>query len=290
MTPEQEHSITAKDRNLAHVALASVAESAGPCPEVAEIALLVDGRLEKTRQEAVWNHLAACATCYASWRDVAEEQQNRVKPKRLAKIIALGGGLLAAAASVMLFVNVQYAPIPEVTEMTQAPEPTLPGKLVSETASPATSTAEQSETVQAEDEIKRLKKRSKSRLRQREPSPAPLLHPPPSEDDHFAALDPEKITGDTVLDIGRVIPTVLQKLKQLQPGEIIAVRTYKRDRGFSVALRANNQVLVREFGFNEQELTVPVTKLKKILKTIVKTEFPHSNKAWLKVTVAPPKQ
>lgn len=93
-----------------------------------------------------------------------------------------------------------------------------------------------------------------------------------------------------MLDIGRVIPTVLQKLKQLKPGEILAVRTYKRDRGFSVALRANNQVIVREFGFNEQELIVPVTKVKKTLKTIVKTEFPRSNKAWLKITVATPKQ
>ncbi len=88
-----------------------------------------------------------------------------------------------------------------------------------------------------------------------------------------------------MLDLNRVIPTVLQRVKQVETGIVIEVKTYKRDRGFRVEKRGDEQVLIQEYGFHNQAVTVPMVKLKKTLKTIIKTEFPRSNKVWMSMDV-----
>lgn len=300
MSTKQDHIITKKDRALAQIALATVGETSCPCPDDAELALLVDGRyLSEPRQEELWNHLASCSTCYEAWRIISEVQGGAVKKRSIAKIITLGGGLMAVAASIMLFVNIQYSPMPEAVFMDSAPAPILleeverdevavsPDSYLFDSAAP-----EKDEAEQVERTLQRQQKKSKAMSRRSVKASAPLRKSAPQEsgvsardmDDPFSILDKEEAIGEILLDINRVIPTVLQKLKQADVGNVIEVKTYKRDRGFSIEKQDADLVLIREFGYKNQELTIPVTKLKKVLKTIVKTEFPRSNKAWLKVT------
>ncbi len=300
MAPESDLIITAKDRTLAHLALATEGdESFRPCPDVADLALLIDGRLSPARQEEMWQHLAACPTCYEAWRIVAEQQDVGVKKRSLAKIISIGGGLLAVAASLMLFVNIQSSPVVTTAVM----EPVIMMDEASRDRVEFEAPAPAKQEVAEEEQVERIKKQTKSMNRartQKENAASPALRAIQpasggygaepgsmaklsSVDDAFDYNDHEDIKGEILLDINRVIPTLLQRLKQVGTGESIEVKTYKRDRGFSVEKGVDGQILIREFGFHDQELRVDNAKLKKTLKTIIKTEFPRSNKAWLRV-------
>ncbi len=45
-----------------------------------------------------------------------------------------------------------------------------------------------------------------------------------------------------------------------------------------MAVLPGEQVIVRERGYEEREQTVPVSELPRLLKTIIKREFPRSRK------------
>lgn len=84
-----------------------------------------------------------------------------------------------------------------------------------------------------------------------------------------------------MIDRANAVQTVLTKLKKLPDGCGLEVRTYKRDRGVSVRRVSADSYVVREEGFHTQCLEVDAKKLKKLLKSLFKTEFPRSNKLWL---------
>lgn len=287
MSKGQDHTITNRDRTLAQVALAAEHGTPLPCPLATELALLIDGRVAEDRQDELWHHLASCPTCYEQWRVVAEVQQGMVKKRKLGKIITLGGGLLAAAASIMLFVNIQYSPVPEEVYMDSAPIHERGEEVVSvEPAEPMLEQLQRDEQIASRQKVK-----AKKEFRARAKSSRPLTQAMPSEsaspvmadsmaDDPFSALD--QPPGEIMLDINRLIPTVLQKVKRLSVGQGLEVKTYKRDRGFVLTKRSETKVHLREFGFKEQEMEVATSRLKKTLKTLIKTEFPRSNKVWLR--------
>lgn len=288
MSPEQKHTITGRDRSLAHLALATVDDTVAPCPDPEEIALLVDGRVAESRQEELWHHLASCPICYEGWRVAAEVRKETGKTRSFSRVIVLGGGFLAAAASIMLFVNMQYSSVPEELFMDSPSVQNVEiGTVVGadEQLSPASSAP-----FFEENSSKRTKSTSQFTMQ----SAPRLLKASPHEDvlmegvggeDSFGVLD-QKGEGEILLDINRLIPTVVQKIKQAALGDVIEVRTYKRDRGFTVERRTDGQVVLHEFGFKEQECIVAASKLKKILKSIIQKEFPRSNKVWLRVVLA----
>lgn len=81
-----------------------------------------------------------------------------------------------------------------------------------------------------------------------------------------------------MIDIGGALPELLTRLKKLEPGNTLEMLTFKRDRGARITKHAADRFTVEEFGFAQSELETNQKSLKKVLKTILKREFPRSNK------------
>ena len=81
-----------------------------------------------------------------------------------------------------------------------------------------------------------------------------------------------------MVDIQNVTVIVSQKVGQLEVGGEIELKTYKRDRGATIIKLSDDNVRIREKGYLNTEYQVPVSRLKKALKNILKKEFPRSNK------------
>lgn len=86
-----------------------------------------------------------------------------------------------------------------------------------------------------------------------------------------------------MIDKTNIIETVLQKMKGLTVGHHLDLRTYKRDRSVVIVKRKNDSYLVIEDGFYKEKYEVRHEKLKRLLKSLLKKEFPRSNKVRLYV-------
>jgi hypothetical protein len=86
-----------------------------------------------------------------------------------------------------------------------------------------------------------------------------------------------------MIAIQNVITVVGQKVEKLQVGGVIELRTYKRDRGATIVKISDDCLRITETGFENTQLEIPVSRLKKTLKSILKKEFPRSNKVRLAV-------
>ena len=84
------------------------------------------------------------------------------------------------------------------------------------------------------------------------------------------------------IDRGRVLQESLARLSRLEEGEGLLLQPYKKDRSLCV-IRRNNMYQVLERGFARKEFVVEIKKIRKLLKTLCKKEFPRSNKLWLNV-------
>ena len=84
-----------------------------------------------------------------------------------------------------------------------------------------------------------------------------------------------------MLDIAAVIPIVLRRLKKLATGHYLDLQTYKKDRSVLIVKQGEDDFLLIENGFQREEFRADATKLKKLLKTLLKKEFPRSNKVRL---------
>lgn len=80
---------------------------------------------------------------------------------------------------------------------------------------------------------------------------------------------------------GRVVQETLARLSEIAEGEGLLLRPYKKDRSVYVIRRNKGAIQVCERGFANNDFRVPEGKVKKILKTLCKREFPRSNKVWL---------
>lgn len=80
-------------------------------------------------------------------------------------------------------------------------------------------------------------------------------------------------------DKASIIPTVMERLTKLQIGQCLDMRTFKRDRSVAI-IRTNNETFtVHERGFYEETWKdIDADKVKKLMKTLLKREFPRSNK------------
>ncbi|MBI9079500.1 MAG: hypothetical protein JEY79_07145 [Pseudodesulfovibrio sp.] len=81
-----------------------------------------------------------------------------------------------------------------------------------------------------------------------------------------------------MLDKANAIPSILTRLKKLPKGSGIDLRTFKRDR--SVIIRRNDEDVftVTENGFLSETFTTGINGMRKLLKMLLKREFPRSNK------------
>ncbi len=82
-----------------------------------------------------------------------------------------------------------------------------------------------------------------------------------------------------MIDKSSAIPVLLERLENLPKGHYLDVRTYKRNRFLLLVKSDENDFLIIENGyFQERFEHVPGKKLKKLLKTLLKKEFPRSTK------------
>jgi hypothetical protein len=81
-----------------------------------------------------------------------------------------------------------------------------------------------------------------------------------------------------MIDKATAIPTIMNKLKKLPVGHAIDLRTFKRNRSVVIARVDEDKFDVVQKGFGEDRFLIPLSKMKKLLKTLLKKEFPRSTK------------
>jgi hypothetical protein len=81
-----------------------------------------------------------------------------------------------------------------------------------------------------------------------------------------------------LVNIESAIKKVLNALKKTPPGQGWEILSYKRNRGVAVIKEAEGTFWVRERGYQHQEWQVDERQLPRLLKGIVKREFPRSRK------------
>lgn len=74
------------------------------------------------------------------------------------------------------------------------------------------------------------------------------------------------------------IPIIMQKLRSLPEGHAIDLRTYKRNRSVVISRTGDDCFDVAEKGFHEERFSVALSGMKRLLKTLLKREFPRSTK------------
>lgn len=86
-----------------------------------------------------------------------------------------------------------------------------------------------------------------------------------------------------MIDKTKIIDTVCKKLEKLPLGHYLDLKTYKRNRTVIIAKIDKNRLLVIENGYFKDRFLIKPDKLKKLLKTLLKKEFPRSKKIRLYV-------
>ncbi len=80
-------------------------------------------------------------------------------------------------------------------------------------------------------------------------------------------------------DKNTIIPSVMERLAKLQKGQCLDMRTYKRNRSVAIICMGEDCFNVIERGFHEETWEdMSAEKIKKLMKTLLKREFPRSNK------------
>lgn len=81
-----------------------------------------------------------------------------------------------------------------------------------------------------------------------------------------------------LINIATVPKRVVALISKAEPAQGVEILTYKRNRGVEITKTEQGEVVVREWGYNEESWQVSAEHLSKILKTILKREFPRSRK------------
>ena len=86
-----------------------------------------------------------------------------------------------------------------------------------------------------------------------------------------------------MIDKTKIIDTVRERLEKLPLGHYIDLKTYKRNRTVIIVKIDEKGLLVIEDGYFKDRFLIKPDKLKKLLKTLLKREFPRSKKIRLYV-------
>ncbi|MBF0368991.1 MAG: hypothetical protein HQL52_05970 [Magnetococcales bacterium] len=81
-----------------------------------------------------------------------------------------------------------------------------------------------------------------------------------------------------MIPITTVIPTVMSRLKKLPLGHGLDLRTYKRNRSVLIIREAEEKLSVIQNGFGQERFETSTSNLPRLLKKLLKKEFPRSNK------------
>ncbi len=81
-----------------------------------------------------------------------------------------------------------------------------------------------------------------------------------------------------VIDAGEAVTFVSARLKKLPVRGRLELLTWKRDRSLVIVRETEDTVLVREEGFERHEYRVGIARLRKLLKTLLRREFPRSRR------------
>jgi len=86
-----------------------------------------------------------------------------------------------------------------------------------------------------------------------------------------------------MIDKTKIIDTVLERLEKLSLGHYLDLKTYKRNRTVIIVKIDEKKLMVIEDGYFKDRFLIKPDKLKKLLKTLLKREFPRSKKIRLYV-------
>jgi hypothetical protein len=86
-----------------------------------------------------------------------------------------------------------------------------------------------------------------------------------------------------MIDKTKIIDTVLERLEKLPLGHYLDLKTYKRNRTVIIVKIDEKKLMVIEDGYFKDRFLIKPDKLKKLLKTLLKKEFPRSKKIRLYV-------
>jgi len=81
-----------------------------------------------------------------------------------------------------------------------------------------------------------------------------------------------------MIDKANAIPAIMTRLAKLDVGRGIDLRTYKRDRSVAIFRTGDDTFAVTVDGFQKGEFDMDADGMRKLLKTLLKKEFPRSNK------------
>jgi len=86
-----------------------------------------------------------------------------------------------------------------------------------------------------------------------------------------------------MIDKTKIIDTVCKRIEKLPMGHYLDLQTYKRNRSLIIAKLDEENLLVIENGHFTERFRVSREKLKKLLKMLLKKEFPRSQNVRLYV-------
>lgn len=75
-----------------------------------------------------------------------------------------------------------------------------------------------------------------------------------------------------------VINKITTGLNRMSPPHGFEILSYKRNRGVDILLCDGGKIWVREHGYFEEEFEIEMDDLEKLLKNLIKREFPRSRK------------
>ncbi|RUM40112.1 MAG: hypothetical protein DSY70_04405 [Desulfobulbus sp.] len=81
-----------------------------------------------------------------------------------------------------------------------------------------------------------------------------------------------------MMDKASAVPVILRRVEKMVPGDSLYLLTWKKDRKLILEKQSADTILVRERGFCQQDFIITHDKLKKLLKILLKREFPRSKK------------
>lgn len=84
------------------------------------------------------------------------------------------------------------------------------------------------------------------------------------------------------VDSGRLLYEILTRLDKLESGQAILLQPFKKDRSICIILSGDSFHIIEQ-GFAKNEFMVEAKKIRKLLKTLCKREFPRSKKVWLRI-------
>jgi len=85
-----------------------------------------------------------------------------------------------------------------------------------------------------------------------------------------------------MIDKTALIATVLQRVAKLETGHCLDIRTFKRNRSVAVVRNGEDSFTVIEDGFEQERWDGLATEdLRRLLKGLLKKEFPRSHKVRL---------